>query len=416
MGDKQERLLKSVQDDLIVTHPDLIVRGLMDKGARSKLREVVRKNHRHIVGTDEDLIEYIVRETVGTGIIEDIIQDDNVTDIGYNGTELFVEGNDFKEVYMGSQRISEEYIVRIVQKFANAVGKEFTPKDPVLDAVFGTIRLNAVHQSRSGMIPGTTTMSMRIVRPRLVLNKENFDMFAPMDMYEFFEKVVGMRANITIAGETGTGKTELQKLFMSFVEPHDKMVIIEDVPETHAKELFPDKDIYSWITSEGTTITELVKAGLRNNPRWIMVTETRGEEAYELIQAVLSGHHIITSLHAISADAIPRRMVNMAKMGYDVSEGDLEDDIRRYFDLGLQLGRRNYKGKVIRYLKEVIEFGVDKNRVLFRQEFRDGEFISKTGELSSRLKGELELNYPEYKFKEGHMKKRKLGGLGEDGE
>lgn len=409
-----EALLKSVQEDLIITHPELIVRGLMEEDARERLRDVVKREHRAVVGRDEDLIDYIVQETVGTGVIEEIIKDENVTDIGYNGSELIIEGSDFKEVYKGSQEITENYIVRIVQKFANAVGKDFTPKEPILDAVFGTIRLNAVHKSRSGLIPQATTMSMRIVRPRLVLHEGNFNTFAPHYMLDFFKRAVGIKTNISIAGETGTGKTELQKLLMSFVNNQDKLIMIEDVSETHAKELFPEKDVYSWLTSEGTTISDLVKAGLRNNPRWIMVAETRGEEAYELIQSVLSGHKLITSLHAVSASAIPRRLVTMAKIGYDIVEKDLEEDVRRYFDLGLLISRAEYNGKTVRYLSEVIEFGLEEDTVIFEQKFIDGRFESKTGVLTDNLRQKMEDEFPGYQFKEDYEETRYLNEIKEE--
>ncbi|WP_208443852.1 ATPase, T2SS/T4P/T4SS family, partial [Pantoea agglomerans] len=141
-------------------------------------------------------------------------------------------------------------------------------------------------------------MSLRVSRPRLALRKDNFIEFAPEFMYEFFEKFIKLRTNIVISGETGTGKTEFQKLLASFIDFKYKIVLIEDTAETFLKEMFPDKDILSWLTSADVTITDLIKAALRNNPRWILVTETRGKEAYEMIQAVLSGHHVVTSLHA----------------------------------------------------------------------------------------------------------------------
>ena len=390
-------ILKSVQDDLILSHPELIVRGLLENDAREELKKVVGKEHKHTVKDNQELIDYIVQETVGTGVVEDIIKDTTVTDIGYNGTDLIIESNDEKVKYEGVSEITDEYIVRIIQKFANAVGKDFTPKSPILDAVFGYIRLNALHKSNS---PYGTTMSMRIVRPKLALHQGNFKEFAPHFMYDFFEKAVHARSNIAIAGETGTGKTEFQKLCASFILVKQKVIMIEDVQESFIKEMFPEKDIYSWITSGSMTITKLVKAALRNNPRWIIVSETRGEEAYEMIQAVLSGHNIITSLHAINARAIPKRLINMAKIGYSVSEEALEEDIRRYFDFGVHIKSMEYNGKTVRYWAEVIEFNENEDVTVFSQRFVDGLFISRTGKLSEKFKERLlekgiTLDFPE---------------------
>lgn len=392
-------VLKSVQEDLIQNHAELIVEGLLEPKAREKLKHFVIKEHSHVVKENEELVDYIVQETVGTGIIEEIIQDETVTDIGYNGSDLIIESNDTKRKYTGQTKITDEYIVRIIQKFANANGKDFTPKNPILDGKFGNIRINAVHKKNSAQ---GTTMSLRVVRPRLALRKDNFTDFAPNFMFAFFERVVLLRTNIAISGETGTGKTELQKLLASFIDFKHKIVLIEDTAETFLKEMFPQKDILSWITSSDVTITDLVKAALRNNPRWILVSETRAQEAYEMIQAVLSGHHIITTLHAVNARAIPKRFVNMAKMGYAVSEEALEQDIRRYFNFGVHINRIEYEGQVVRYLSEVVEFNEDGDCSIFKQRFINGQFICETGELSSNLKdrlieADMELNFPEKK-------------------
>ncbi|WP_254844364.1 CpaF/VirB11 family protein [Virgibacillus halodenitrificans] len=385
-------VLKNVQDDLIQTHAELIVQGLLDNNAREELKYIVIKEHSHVVKGNEELADYIVQETVGTGIIEEIIKDESITDIGYNGTDLIVESNDVKKIYKGTPAITEDYIVRIIQKFANADGKDFTPKHPILDTVFENIRINAVHKVNS---PYGTTMSMRVSRPRLALNKKNFNHFAPEYMYDFFKTITAAQSNIAISGETGTGKTEFQKLLMSFIPFEQKLALIEDVKESHVKEMFKDKDIISWITGNGIEITDLIKAGLRNNPRWIIISETRSKEAYEMIQAVLSGHHIITTLHAVNARAIPKRFVNMAKIGYNVSEDTLEGDIRRYFDFGIHIKRITYKGSTLRYLAEVVEFNEDKDVTIFEQKFDDGKFNCKTNELSEAFKERLkETNIP----------------------
>lgn len=249
-------------------------------------------------------------------------------------------------------------------------------------------------------------MSLRVVRPRLALRKDNFTTFAPEYIYDLFEKVVNLRTNIVVSGETGTGKTELQKLLSSFIPFKQRIILIEDVAETFLKEMYPEKDIYSWCTSPDVSITDLVKAALRNNPRWILISETRGQEAYEMIQAVLSGHHIITTLHSVNARAIPKRLVNMSKMGYSVSEEALEADIRRYFDFGVHINRVEYNDHIIRYLAEMVEFNEHEDRIIFKQRFVDGKFICETGCLSDEIKERLEDECIEYVFPENKKHER----------
>lgn len=395
--------LKSIRDDLILRHAELIVRGLQENQARDDLKEVVREEHSHVVRGNDDIIDYIVQETVGTGIVEEIIKDESITDMKYNGSHFIIEGNDIKEVYRGRQNITEDYIVSIVTKFAQANGREFSPKNPIFDGSFKNIRINAVHKENT---TSGTTMSLRVVRPRLALTKDNFENFAPNYMLNFFEQIVKMRTNIIISGETGTGKTELQKLLASFIKFEHTVALIEEVAETFIKQMFPDKDILSWVTSPNVSITDLVKAALRNNVRWILVSETRGQEAYEMIQAVLSGHHIITTLHAVNAMASPTRLVNMAKMGYRVSEESLKEDIKRYFNFGIHIKRVEYKGKVLRYLSEMVEYGVDKDTTVFKQRFVNGKYIVETGVISDELKERFEEENIVFDFPEKYSHKR----------
>lgn len=150
------------------------------------------------------------------------------------------------------------------------------------------------------------------------------------------------------------------------------------------------KDIHSWLTSSGVTITDLVKAALRNNPKWICPSETRGMEAYEMLQAVLSSHSIISTLHANSVKTMPRRFINMMKMGYQIDEKSTLDDIYENFHLGVHLKVTEINGKWTWYLSEVGEYNADGSvRMIFKQEHIDGKFVQTVGEISQKLKGRM---------------------------
>ena len=381
--------LNSIRESLIASHSSVVIKGLMDPRAREELTSIVRREFKQVTKGDADVIEYIVRETIGTGIIEEILEDRTVTDIGYNGKELIIETNDKKVKYDTDFDVTDDYIVRLVSKFANANDKDFTAKNPIFDGKFENVRINAVHKQNTAPESGTT-MSLRVVYPRLALTKKNFDGFAPLFIYDFFETIIRAKSNVVVSGVTGTGKTELHKLLTSFIPFDHRIILIEDVAETFMKEMFPEKDIYSWLVSDATSVTDLIKAGLRNHPTWLMVSETRGKEAYEMIQAALSGHSIITSLHAINARAIPKRLVQMSKMGYQFDESGLDDDIRRYFNFGVHIKKIKYDGKIIRYLSEIVEFSPKGEISVFKQRLVDGVFHYDIGQVSASFKEVLE--------------------------
>lgn len=398
-----EEQLNSVRDSLIFNHAELVVKGLQDDSLREELADIIKQDHNHIVKSNEDLINYIVQETVGTGIIEDIIKDVSVTDIQYDGTKLVIESNDNKIIYNGQQKITEDYIVRIVQKYANANGRDFNPGNPIFDGAYNNIRINAVHEQNS---TAGTTMSLRVVRPSLPLREDTFDSFAPKYIYNFLEQMIKIRTNIIISGETGTGKTALQKLLASFIQFDHTVGLVEEVPETYIKQMFPDLVVLSWITSPGVSVTDLVVTALRNNIRWLLVAESRGKEAYEMIQGMLTGHHMITTLHAANARAVPRRLITMSKMGYQIDEESLNQDIVNHLNFAMHIKRVVYKGKVLRYLAEIVEYSDEGINTIFKQRHLNGKYHVETGTISQELKDRFEEENILFDFPENYVHER----------
>ncbi|GAF66461.1 type II/IV secretion system protein [Bacillus sp. TS-2] len=389
-----QNLMESIKKELKEKHPTLFVSAFTNLEDREVLKQILKEEHSTLLGNDVDKLDYLIQELVGLGIIDNIVsRKEEVTDIYFNSTELIVETNMEKYIYDGE--VSEDYAIKLIQKFAFAVGKEFTPKTPILDAAVSNLRINAVNQVNA---PYGTTFATRVARPKLMLTEDNWDVFAPEYMLEFFKMAITTKSNIVISGETGTGKTELQKFLVGHMLFEDKIIMIEDVLESHIKTLFPHLDIISWLTAGGVTLTDLIKAALRNNPKWLLISETRGEEAYEMMQAVLAGKSIVTSLHSKSAKAIPRRFVHMAKTGYQFDEHSFLDDIYRYFDFGVHIKKKKVNGKTIRYLTEVVEFLEDGTaNTVFERIDRMGKVTYKTYDLSDEFKNkvmELNLVYP----------------------
>ncbi|MCU5024967.1 CpaF/VirB11 family protein [Bacillus cereus] len=406
-----QQSVETIRNDLKNSKAELVIDAMLKEEARREIKNLIKNNYAaHFMDCDEnrldEVYEYVVSEIVGTGVVERLIKErPDITDISYNGSHLIVESSDYKDIHKESdQQITEKYITRVIQKFAHAAGKEFAPKTPIFDGVYDSVRINAVHNQNT---IGNSTMSLRIVRPKLVLHEGNFETFAPTFMLEFFRILMETRNNIVISGETGTGKTEFLKLLFSFIRFEHKAIIIEDVPETHVKKLFPDKDVYSWLTGNGVTVTDLIEAALRNNPRWIMISELRGMEAYEMIQAVFSGHHVVTSLHSVDAETSPKRLVNMSKMGYQFDEKSFEEDILRYFNFGCHIKRLVVKttkqgnvkiNRVIRYLAKVVEYSPEGSRMVFEQKYQNGKFTYSTGSLSDQFYEKLAENDITYKL------------------
>lgn len=379
ISDKKLELIRGL---LSHDYGELLMAAMINEKSANKLKEMVKKQYHaqfNKAFTPDENAEYIVNEMVGTGIIERLIRDDDtITDIEWDGDHLAILSNDEIIIMDGKDlNIDDDYINRLIQKFVAVNKTEFNRNQALFNGMYGNMRMSATHTETS---PYGITFSLRVSKSRLALNESNWLNFAPQFVLDWLSTVIRARANIVIAGETGAGKTELQKFLLGFAAPTEKFYLIEDVQESHLKELYPNRRLFSTLTTPKYSISDHVKHALRNNPEWIIVAETRGEEAYEMLQAILSSHNIITTVHATDARAIPHRFMNMCLSGgSSASEKMLEDDIYRYFDLGMHIKRTTHNGKTIRYLSEVVEYNADGTATtLFHQVFRNGQLQVRT--------------------------------------
>ncbi|GED65583.1 ATPase, T2SS/T4P/T4SS family [Lysinibacillus fusiformis] len=392
--------IEHIEDSLFVSHPALICSALTDASKRDEIKKVILKQFPHIA-TDDEIAETITREIVGTGLIEDIITNrEDVTDIGYDGNKLEIVGVNYYEIIQ-DEHVNEKYIQRLIQKFASAMGEDFSPKRPKLNGVYGVFRINAVHSANT---TGGTTLSLRIVRPKLALNEDNFNQFAPAFILDFLKTSVETYSNTLISGRPGTGKTELQKLAMSYTKDEkEKIGAIQDVPELFLKELYPNKLVYEWLTGNGLEHNDLIFEAMRNNFVWILVTEIINKGAYGLYQAMYSDHAVITTLHAKSALKIPMRTAYLAKFAPEAAMMDKEtmaEEIEDLADFGWHIKRETVNGKDFRFLNEIAAFAPGNSKLIFKQKLFDGVLYWETFELPTEFKEELErlnieLTFPE---------------------
>lgn len=363
--------IENIRNTLKASFPSVLVKAMTDQKQIETLTQIISTKKQFepypCFGRPE-VARQIIQEVADLGVVDRLLQQNkDITDIGYNGRFLTIE-TPYKKWRYGLKdnertEINENYIVNLVNRFASREGqsgKSFNHSNPIFNGFSNNIRISATYKSVS---PVGTTMSLRISRSVLALNEINFEKFAPQFVYDLLSELILSHCNVIISGETGAGKTELQKLLIKNIPFKDRIIMIEDVAETHLSDLYPDKDIYSWTTdidksgnSEGIKLQDQVTNALRNNPKWIMVAETRGSESYVMLNSVLSGHSIITTMHSISNQAVPRRFIGMCATEYDIDEKMLEEDFLNYMHVGLHLSTKVINGKTYRYLDEISEF------------------------------------------------------------
>ena len=177
----------------------------------------------------------------------------------------------------------------------------------------------------------------------------------------FFICVEG-HCNIIVSGETGSGKTELVKYLASHTKENEKVITIEDTLELHLDKIFPHRDIVALKTNNIASYSDILVACMRQNPRWILLSEVRSAEAVMAVRnSISSGHNIISTIHSDKASSIPMRMYSLLETNLDIDQ--FLKSIHRYVHLGVHVkGYMSKKyGRFQREIVEVVEFFVDKN-------------------------------------------------------
>lgn len=301
-------------------------------------------------------LENQIESLLNSSFLKPFLTRENITDISYNGSIMMIQDN-IQGRYKANYQPTQEEVLQLGKKIADLQGKEFTNTDPILDTELSYYRVNFIHPSVS---PFGCTFAIRVSRPRLAI--ENVSKLANPEVAELLNVLIKANTNIIIAGKTGAGKTELQKALVDFIPDDKKILLIEDTMDSHLKELYPKKDIISWRTiTDGSrehkvTYNDLIKAGLRNNPDWIIIAETRGSEAYDMLESALTDHSIITTIHAKQAASIPSRLIKMIGQKYQTNEFLLGKDIVETLRFGIYMTLESTNNGFRRYIREIVEF------------------------------------------------------------
>ncbi|MDR5021415.1 type II/IV secretion system ATPase subunit [Bacillus thuringiensis] len=295
-----------------------------------------------------------INEMLKGSFLWEHLRDDRITDISWNGTSLYIQHNE-KGRFRPNNQPTLEQAEKLIKQIANIQEKEFTDTAPILDAEIDYIRVNAVHQviSKDGL-----TFALRISRPRLAIADLND--LVNEEAALLMELLMRTKSNMFISGETGSGKTELQKLLVGFIPDMQKITLIEDTRDSHIKALYPDKDINSWQTLKDFIDAQtLLQASLRNNPDWVILTETRGKESGDMMDIAKSNHAVIVTLHSIDSVNIPSRLRTMVKQSpayANSTDSLIIEEIITMFNFGIHMDLSFENGKFVRRIKEIVEY------------------------------------------------------------
>lgn len=332
-------------------------------------------------------------ESIDFGSFDEYIKNDDITDISYsNNGQIWVRSLTQGSICVQNDKINNAMVEKLAFQCSNVMGTTFNMAKPFLDAESPELRMNFVHDS---VATNGIALVIRKTPAKIRLKGENLlrDEYITQNIHDFLIEAVHGHCNIIVCGETGSGKTEFVKYLASHTKENEKLITIEDTLELHLDKIFPSRDIVAMKTNNIASYTDVLVTCMRQNPKWILLSEVRSAEAVSAVRnSISSGHNILSTIHSDKAISIPHRMYSLMETDIDVEQ--FLKTIYRYVQIGVHI-KAYYSQKFKKFhreIDEVVEFYVDENNeaqynVIF-QKLASGKTITKG--LSKHLLGYLE--------------------------
>ncbi|MBQ8472397.1 MAG: CpaF family protein [Bacilli bacterium] len=290
------------------------------------------------------IFNLIDNEINGLGPITELLKDKNITEIMVNApNEVYVE-IDGKLVRDESiSFINSDHILRTIQKIVQPLGRTIDASQPMVDArLHDGSRINAIIPPLSLKGPVLTIRKFKTDLNNIEDLLRNGTM--TNDMAKFLEACVKSKLNILVCGGTGSGKTTILNILSSFISDSERIITIEDAAELKLKQshvISLETRISNYDSKSEVTIRDLVRNSLRMRPDRIIVGEVRGSEAFDMLQAMNTGHDgSLTTLHANgSVDALNRLETMVLMSGIEIPVPAIRDYIENAIDIVINVSR-----------------------------------------------------------------------------
>lgn len=311
------------------------------------------------------IFNLIQNEINGYGPLTELLNNDFVTEIMVNGTnDIYVEidGKLVKDESVSF--INDTHIIRTIQRIVQPLGRTIDATNPMVDArLRDGSRLNAI-------IPPLSLTGPVITIRKFSKRMDSIDDLLRMGtmtahMARFLEACVKAKFNIIISGGTGTGKTTLLNILSSFIDNEERIITIEDAAELKLHQSHVISLETRMVNYEGEgeiTVRDLVRNSLRMRPDRIIVGEVRGKEAFDMMQAMNTGHEgSITTLHSNSPeDAINRLETMMLMNDMEIPVSAIRNYIEKAIDIIVQIDRLTDGRRKVTSISEVVGMKGDK--------------------------------------------------------
>ena len=309
--------------------------------------------------------------------IRQLLDDDSITDILINGPhEVYAEKNGKMEKTSIAFE-NDAQLRKIAVDIATRVNRVLDPQHPIVDARLSDgSRVNIVCYPLA--LDGTTISIRKFSKNPYSLNDIAANGSMSAEMAELLKVAAGSRLSILVAGGTGSGKTTMLNAISQHINPESRVVTIEDSAELrlaipHKVRMESKPHIHGQADYTEVTIRDLVKNALRMRPDRIIIGETRGPEAFDMIQAMNTGHEgSMTTLHSNNPRDALTRIENMIMMAVpSLPQKGVRQQIASAVNLIIMLNRMRDGKRRVTHITEVI--GMENDTIVMQDlfEFRD---------------------------------------------
>ena len=324
------------------------LQGLEPERAREAVvvaaRALISQEMPGIVGSvRDDLVAAVADEVLGLGPIEGLINEPAVSEIMVNAPdEVFYEKEG--RLYLSSVRFRDEaHIMRIIERIVAPLGRRVDESSPMVDARLPDgSRVNVILPP---VAPKSPTITIRKFQADKMTIEDLIQLNSlTREVAEFLRACVLVRLNIIISGGTGTGKTTMLNALSSFIPDTERIVTIEDPTELRLQQGHVVSLEARPASLEGkgeVTMRDLVRNSLRMRPDRIIVGEVRGPEAFDMMQAMNTGHEgSLGTVHANTPRDALARIENMILMaGLDLPMRAIREQIASAIHMVIQIAR-----------------------------------------------------------------------------
>jgi pilus assembly protein CpaF len=333
------------------------------ESAREEIRDIVSeiiglKNIVLSINEQEDLLDDICNDVLGYGPLEPLLMRDDIADIMVNGANrAFIEVGG-KIQLTGVRFRDNQQLMNICQRIVSQVGRRVDEASPICDARLPDgSRVNIIAPPLA--IDGPVLTIRKFKKDKLTLDQlVTFGAISP-EGARILQIIGRVRCNVVISGGTGSGKTTLLNCLTAYIDHDERIITCEDAAELQLQQAHVVRLETRPANMEGSgqvTMRDLVKNCLRMRPERIIVGEVRGPEAFDLLQAMNTGHDgSMGTLHANSPREALSRLESMITMGgFTLPSRTLREMICGSIDIIVQATRLRDGSRRITHITEVM--------------------------------------------------------------